>query len=265
MGSGVDAIFARQNAHAFTDPPTEETLVGMTLSGATPARWKIGSTWREVRERGPGTIGISPSRETVELDVAEPHVLLVMAFSRDTIDAFEERACIDVRTALETAHCQYWHDHRSEALLRHLWDALGSTDRTAAILVDGLVDASLASLTTMVRGNDGFRTQTRNGIELAPLEDFVRAEIGRRTLSVADLAAVVDLPSRQFAEAFRVEHGFGPYEFVQRIRLEIACDLLVGSELTICQVASRLGFTDASHLGKFIKARTGRVPSTWRQ
>ncbi|MBB2914427.1 transcriptional regulator GlxA family with amidase domain [Streptosporangium becharense] len=86
---------------------------------------------------------------------------------------------------------------------------------------------------------------------------------GRHTL--ADLAAVVHLSPRGLTRAFTTTIGITPLEYRQRLRLELAAELLAGTDLTVEAVAARCGFRDARHFRRLYGARYGTSPSTARR
>src|SRR5690606_26740 len=60
-----------------------------------------------------------------------------------------------------------------------------------------------------------------DGERFAPLLDYMRKSL-RKRLSVADLAAHVNMSTRHFARAFRAATGVTPARAVERMRAEAA-------------------------------------------
>lgn len=262
----VNAVLAHQDTHQFTDPASEERVVGLTLGGRAAASWGIASRWRQVRARTVGTIGISPVGEAVEFDVVGPHSVLAIAFPTEAVDQVAASCAFDAHSALQDAHVQYWYDARVEPILLMLWDALAARDSVASILVESLTQAAIAALAAMAaRERRPIRPHGRvaNPLKDDRLEAFVRENIHRR-ITVADLARAMEQPKRDFARDFTATTGFGPYEFVQRVRLRMCKDMLANPRVSIGEIATALGFADQSHLGRFVRSRTGYAPSVYR-
>jgi AraC-like DNA-binding protein len=54
-------------------------------------------------------------------------------------------------------------------------------------------------------------------------------------------------------------------DLAQKIRIELACQLLVGSKATVSEVAQRLGFADTGNFSRAFRRLTGLTPSDYRQ
>jgi AraC-like DNA-binding protein len=100
------------------------------------------------------------------------------------------------------------------------------------------------------------------------LEDALRlALVGRlgETLDVPALARAVDLAPSTFAHRFRAEVGVPPMRYLARLRLEQATRLLVGSRMSLSEVAAACGFADAFHLSHVCQRILGVPPSRLRR
>lgn len=54
-------------------------------------------------------------------------------------------------------------------------------------------------------------------------------------------------------------------ELLQQVRFERACELLLSSDITVSQIAMRLGFSDSANFGRAFRRATGVTPSEYRQ
>jgi AraC-like DNA-binding protein len=68
-----------------------------------------------------------------------------------------------------------------------------------------------------------------------------------------------------FRRCFRQHTGLAPKPYVQALRLRRVQDLLRHSELTIKEIAERLGYHSPFHLSAEFKKSTGLAPARWRQ
>ncbi|RYZ06391.1 MAG: AraC family transcriptional regulator [Myxococcales bacterium] len=83
-------------------------------------------------------------------------------------------------------------------------------------------------------------------------------------LQVPDLARRVSLSVSQFNRQFRKRFHTTPRAYLTSVRLNAACHLLLSTDLSMAEVASRTGFYDHSHLtNHFVKA-LGQPPSKYR-
>jgi AraC family transcriptional regulator len=100
--------------------------------------------------------------------------------------------------------------------------------------------------------------------QLARVRRYVERELGSR-LTNAGLAALVGLNEDHFARAFKVSAGCPPHAYVVERRVERAKSLLLGGELSLCQVALAAGFADQAHLSRRFRRTVGASPASWRR
>jgi transcriptional regulator GlxA family with amidase domain len=80
-----------------------------------------------------------------------------------------------------------------------------------------------------------------------------------------DLARLANLSPRGLSRAFTTATGCTPLEYQQRLRLDLAANLLAETTLTVEAVAARCGFRDARHFRRLYGARYGMPPSAGRR
>ncbi len=85
-----------------------------------------------------------------------------------------------------------------------------------------------------------------------------------RTIRLDDLAAAVGMSKYHFVRAFRRLAGQTPMRYVRQQRLRAAHELIVGSRMSLSQVAAHTGFSSAFHLSARFKELTGESPSATR-
>ena len=258
---GVEAILAHQGPHAFHDPATDDVVIGLTLAGRTPARWQVAGRWREIDARTPGTIGVSPIGEPLDLDVAAAHTLLVVAVPIAVVREVSAEAGVDGVEALASAHSAYHRNAATQRDLRGLWSALADrSDPTTSILADGLTLSALARLIRHLRREPAATPRkVEPPLDLDELEAFVRATVPE-AVSVASLARHVGVGRSALYRLFQRQTGTSPYAFVQDVRLRMARDMLTRGRRRPAEVAAELGFSDQSHLTRVLRAATGRTP-----
>lgn len=88
------------------------------------------------------------------------------------------------------------------------------------------------------------------------------------------VAEAVDLPAlakqlgiaySHFRRAFKAHTGFAPWQYLLRLRHARARRLLLTSDLTLEEIAQRLGFNTAFHFSAFFKQAEGQSPAQWRK
>ena len=84
-------------------------------------------------------------------------------------------------------------------------------------------------------------------------------------LSIDRLAAVVGISGSHLAHLFRAETGTTVRDYVNKVRIEIARDLLAHTDENLTEVAAFVGFFDASHLSRVFYQILGKRPSAFRR
>jgi AraC-like DNA-binding protein len=90
-------------------------------------------------------------------------------------------------------------------------------------------------------------------------------EGGGRRLSTAQMAGAVNLSESWFSQVFKNTTGLTPYQWQMNKRVDQARDLLSGTDLSVADVADRLGFSDQAHLTRSFRQIVGETPASWRR
>jgi AraC family transcriptional regulator len=99
---------------------------------------------------------------------------------------------------------------------------------------------------------------------LARAEDLIRADPGT-TRTLDELAVVAGMSRFHFLRSFKRRYGVPPHQYLLRLRVERARDLIRDSDLSLTQIAVDLGFSSSSRLTEAFRGRFGQAPSYWRQ
>lgn len=85
-----------------------------------------------------------------------------------------------------------------------------------------------------------------------------------RKLTIEQLSKIAAMSPRHLSRVFRRATGITPNAFAQKVRLQVARDLLLDPDLTLESISSRCGFSDARQLRRLFKQTFGAPPSAWR-
>lgn len=94
--------------------------------------------------------------------------------------------------------------------------------------------------------------------------DFIRQHF-RERISVKDVAATVHLSVRQLDRRFREILRMSPQEFITRLRMKTACDMLTEGRESISDIALSLGFYDQSSFTLQFRRHMGTTPLQYRK
>ncbi len=85
-----------------------------------------------------------------------------------------------------------------------------------------------------------------------------------REITVEDLANVCKLNRSYFSKLFKDSMGCPPQEFLIRLRLSKAADLMKGTGKSIGDISSMCGYPNQLHFSRAFKQRYGVSPREWR-
>jgi YesN/AraC family two-component response regulator len=91
----------------------------------------------------------------------------------------------------------------------------------------------------------------------------VESNIGNAEFSVKDLARSVGMSRAGLYKKMLGFAGKSPVEFIIKVRIERAKQLLIQQQLTVAEVAYEVGFTDPKYFAKTFKKDTGILPSAF--
>ena len=87
----------------------------------------------------------------------------------------------------------------------------------------------------------------------------------QRPHTLAELAAAAHVSVAHYSALFRRQTGFAPIDFIIRLRVQHACRLLDTTELSVGEVAERVGYADPYYFTRCFRRVMGRAPRLYRQ
>jgi transcriptional regulator GlxA family with amidase domain len=102
-----------------------------------------------------------------------------------------------------------------------------------------------------------------------PDEDIVQAQIWlqnnyHKEIQVKDVASKFDMSTRNFNRRFKQATDQTPLHYLHEIRIDMAKDLLQTSNLSISEVADRVGYKDMGYFAALFKKVLSTTPSQYR-
>jgi AraC family transcriptional regulator len=91
------------------------------------------------------------------------------------------------------------------------------------------------------------------------------AERMSEEIPVVELAHACAMSESHFSREFHKSVGMPPHQYLMKLRIERARDLLLGSDARVIDVALDLGFTNSSHFARAFARRYGMAPAAFRQ
>jgi len=84
-------------------------------------------------------------------------------------------------------------------------------------------------------------------------------------VSIDHLAADRGMSTRNFSRRFKAATGDSPGYYLQRVRMEVAKDLLINTEKQITHIAFDVGYNDSSYFSRSFKKQLHCLPNEYRK
>jgi transcriptional regulator GlxA family with amidase domain len=95
------------------------------------------------------------------------------------------------------------------------------------------------------------------------IQDWLEANYPQ-PISIDKLGKQFGLSNRSLLRRFKLATGLSPLNYLQDIRMDMACRLLVQSNKSVEEVTHRVGYEDVSSFIRLFKRRTGFTPNNYR-
>jgi two-component system response regulator YesN len=83
-------------------------------------------------------------------------------------------------------------------------------------------------------------------------------------VQISALAALSDMSDTYFRRLFLEVFGERPLDYLNKLRVSYACELLTSGYYTVSEVAGRSGFPDPKYFSTVFKRITGESPTEFK-
>ena len=132
-------------------------------------------------------------------------------------------------------------------------------DQTGSLELYSLLFLLLHQIPADTWRNRNLDTRVINGIRHME-ENITQVEIAN-----ASLAEKGGMSVNAYARIFKEQTGYSPRKYLQKMRIEKACNLLHHSDLSIEQIASACGFSDRYYFTRLFSRTKGISPGVFRR
>ncbi len=215
----------------------------------------------------PGEMSLSPAGLTQAMRLhSEVTVLNVRFeprfFERVAAESFEVRG-----GRVELTPIPHAHDLRVQHIGAALMTEIEAGFPSGRLFGDGLATALTAHILRTYAARNlspGVYKGGLPGHRLRRVVEYINEHL-EQDLSLAEIAAAAGMNPYHLSRAFKQEVGLAPHQYVLRRRVERAKTLLAETELTIVEVAFRVGFQSQSHFTNIFRRLTGLTPMAFRR
>jgi len=159
-------------------------------------------------------------------------------------------------------------DRRLSRLARDLADELRIGEAGHELVIAAIIEQMLIQL---LRRHANIRRTEELELSRAGLIDrrlrraveLMHAHLSEE-LPLEELAAAAYLSPFHFARLFKKLTGLPPHAYLAALRMERACTLLATTDLSITEIAARVGYANSSHFGKAFRQSTNLTPRAFR-
>lgn len=141
--------------------------------------------------------------------------------------------------------------------IRIAMDENPATARTAALRLVALLTPPDPPASPNARGG-------LSSWQKSKIERYLRNHLAD-TMRLSELANEASLSVSHFCRAFKRSFGETPHIHIIRLRLELAQNLMLTTDLPLSQVALSCGLADQAHLTKLFRRWLADTPSVWRR
>ena len=150
-----------------------------------------------------------------------------------------------------------------EALAKLLADEIRNPSKHA-VYAESLVGSIVAGLLDIPVETSEKAAGRLTQAQMNKLQSHIEKR-GDYRMTIADMAATVDLSESWFASVFKQTTGKSPLQWQLSKRIDQAKQLLAEGDLPVATIAAQLGFSDQAHLTRVFRQIAGETPAAWRK
>jgi AraC-like DNA-binding protein len=87
----------------------------------------------------------------------------------------------------------------------------------------------------------------------------------QKNIDLVQIASLVNMAEGSVCRFFKMQVGMTIFEYLNQIKIEFACKLLMNKNMSVMDIAFDSGFNNLSHFNKQFKKNTGLTPLEYKQ
>lgn len=227
--------------------------------------WRTGGE-RLLSSTRSGTITLIPQGHDGHWDIAGPIGVSHVFLTEERLLACAEQ--LSARGGIDLLPRVGFEDPIAARMMEMLGREAHMGDPSSRLFVEQATDLLC---TQLVRGHSSLGALSaagpRRGLanwQVRKVSDYMRAHLGA-PVGLDDLAALLGLTRFHFCTAFRQATGTTPHEWLVRLRMERAQQLLADPQLPITVIALAVGYETPSSFAASFRKATGTTPTAYRR
>ncbi|ATD67355.1 AraC family transcriptional regulator [Luteimonas chenhongjianii] len=245
-------------------PALPELVLSQDLLGGSRVHGDSGGgRFDVVSEKGAFYLSAPDVVNTITIDVR--HRTRALAFPAAQWQGVLDEA-VDGRFSMECLRLYrgMFHSPAMRSALRSLWILCEEEGAPSRLLVRAAGCEILAEICRL--GGTPF-TPAKGGLATGAQRrcvDLMHARLSE-DISLDELAAEAQLSPFHFARMFKQSVGVPPRAYLTRLRMERACELLEGTELSVTEIALEVGYSSNQVLARIFRKHQQMSPSDYRR
>lgn len=99
--------------------------------------------------------------------------------------------------------------------------------------------------------------------DITSTTQFMQEHISEN-ITLPHMASMINISPNYYAALFKQAVGINFSEYLGKIRLDYACDLLKNTDKSIQEISQMCGFSDVTYFTRYFKQNIGEPPKRWR-
>jgi AraC family transcriptional regulator len=162
----------------------------------------------------------------------------------------------------------FWSGEQTSLIASYLLNAIRSDIVQGSPAGPTFTQSAIVSLLHYLNQPGGglLPRQVKRGLsrrQLKILQEMIDARFAS-PLSLEELSLEVGLSPGYLSRAFKISTGITPHQYILRIRVDRAKQLIQTKDYSLDEIAEHVGFADGSHMTSVFWKVTGRPPSHFR-
>lgn len=255
---------AAQNALRVDLPACEAYFLMLYLKDARHCDIRPDGSQTQARRYGRGSVCLVDLQKGASIELQSSLHALAFVLPKALFNEVAEMSCT---TKLHRLRCRRG---EPDVVLGNLGIALMPLFETDSLSAPALLQHMATAVCAHLLHD--YRDETlRNGVSESSLsvcqekaaKEFMLENLADE-LSVAAIASTTGLSANHFSQEFKKATGFTPHQWLTRMRIDRAKEMLSQHFLPVKAIAAHCGFADQSYFTKVFSRETGMTPAAWR-
>lgn len=246
------------------DAPMPQEGIAVAFAPHDRVTWSVDGGDRQTTPLAPGSVFLYASRQLVWHRREKPSDWVHI-----TIDpAFLHQLAVEngLSAELKLTHRTFFLDPTILHIAQLLKTEVMNGGMAGKLLVESL--RNVLAIHLLRHYGEAMKPAIANDKRLSPLQiqrlnEYIETHLAE-DLALADLATTVPMSEFHFARLFKATTGETPYRYITQRRIERAKVLLSVTQLSVAEIAYRVGFANQSHFTAQFRKLVGATPKQYR-